>query len=249
MAVEIIFTVNSGMLINSGNTSILVDSIYGKEGRDLFSRPNKGLMRDMLNGEPPFDKVDAFLFTHLHVDHGSPYMISDIKNKNIPVIFPYTGRYERGFRDVKNPKIYFDFTDKKEQIVNIGEAKIIGIPTIHAGRKLLNTEHFSLIIELDGKRLLIAGDVSDDDENLAKAVSEREFDVAFVNYSEISREKGRYLINKLIKPKRLFLYHLPLPEDDKHDFLETTRKNLIKYKDDLPEQCNIVRYLSKLVIE
>ena len=248
MAIEITFIVNAGVLIKGENTSILIDSLYRREGMDSFSRPGKELSYDMINGVPPFDNLTAYLFTHLHVDHGSPYVVAALKNKDIPVIFPYASMYKNAYSGIKNPVTMLNYKEKKIQKLSIGDAKIICIPTEHAGSRFYFIEHFSYIIEIDGQNILVCGDVNDEDENLISELSKHKIDAAIVNFSEVARKQGRELISKHISPKVLFLYHLPLPNEDRFGYIEMTNKCLRRYEDELPKKSIVAKYLEKTII-
>jgi L-ascorbate metabolism protein UlaG (beta-lactamase superfamily) len=65
--VRVTYIFNAGFLITAGDKRILVDALY--EGYP------EGVLKPLLESQPPFDGVDLILATHEHVDHFSAGMV------------------------------------------------------------------------------------------------------------------------------------------------------------------------------
>jgi hypothetical protein len=66
-----------------------------------------------------------------------------------------------------------------------------------------------------------------------RAAGARGLSAACVNYPELARESGLRLIRAL-SPARLFLYHLPFPEEDRLRANEMTRGRIESLRGSLP---------------
>ena len=73
---------NAGFLITAGDKRILIDAIYeGHPG---------GILKPILESQPPFDGVDLILATHEHVDHFSPSLVRQYMLENSNTVFAST---------------------------------------------------------------------------------------------------------------------------------------------------------------
>jgi glyoxylase-like metal-dependent hydrolase (beta-lactamase superfamily II) len=81
--VEVTYIGNTGFMISSGKTAILIDALFD-EGWDLYSVPSRSTRRDMKMARPPFDDVDAILVTHWHDDHFDANLAAEHLSKSIP---------------------------------------------------------------------------------------------------------------------------------------------------------------------
>ena len=62
------FLANEGVMISSGGTSILIDALFGDglPGYGVVTEPTRTTLE---RAQPPFDRVNAVLATHIHNDH------------------------------------------------------------------------------------------------------------------------------------------------------------------------------------
>ena len=65
---SVTYIANSGFLLRSGGKSVLIDALFNN-GFGRYAVPSNELKADMINGKPPFEKIDLFLVTHNHGDH------------------------------------------------------------------------------------------------------------------------------------------------------------------------------------
>ncbi len=68
------YLANAGVLVASGDSKVLLDPLYRINHGYYLSVPDD-MENGILNGDPPFDGVDAVLVTHFHADHFSPNLI------------------------------------------------------------------------------------------------------------------------------------------------------------------------------
>jgi L-ascorbate metabolism protein UlaG (beta-lactamase superfamily) len=219
---------NAGVLIVCGRTKLLVDALFTGGRGAGFSPPSDAVLECMLAGEAPFDGLSAYVFTHLHPDHGEPCAIARIRDKSVPVLLPRTARFAREVEALENPVVYFDGA---ESCVDVGGLRVTAVETEHAGGEAFGIEHRSLFLGAPGRRVFLAGDARSDDARLPGG---RTADIAFLAFPEVARAGGRALIEAL-SPKKLFLYHLPFPEDDRYRMNAMTRRRIEENADWLPE--------------
>jgi L-ascorbate metabolism protein UlaG (beta-lactamase superfamily) len=80
--VRVTFISTAGFLITVGDQRILIDAIYqGYPG---------GVLKPILEGQPPFDGVDLILATHEHLDHFDPELVLQYLQNNPETEFAST---------------------------------------------------------------------------------------------------------------------------------------------------------------
>lgn len=65
------YLANEGVLVVSGETKVLFDPLF-REDFGIYQLLPPELEAALMNGEPPFDGVDALFISHYHDDHFSP---------------------------------------------------------------------------------------------------------------------------------------------------------------------------------
>jgi hypothetical protein len=63
----ITFLANEGVMLSSGGTTVLIDALFGDglRGYGIVTQPTRTALE---RGQPPFDRVNAVLATHVHND-------------------------------------------------------------------------------------------------------------------------------------------------------------------------------------
>ncbi|GHU61304.1 hypothetical protein AGMMS49983_00790 [Clostridia bacterium] len=252
---------NAGLLIScadgcesereSKRGSFLVDALYEFVPSEVLKdTPDRKLPRiafapkettaAMLSGAPPFDDVKAYLFTHLHPDHGNLNVIERIVDKSIPVVLPATSRYKDRIASFACRKI--ELREPVEKHV-FGDMILTAIQTVHDGGSYYQIESYAYFLEFPAATVFIAGDTRTGDSGLREAVlnfkkanpeMEKQIDAAFLNYPEVSRSHGREFIIKILKPKRLFLTHFPPAIPGEKRNVGSLERILLRYADTLP---------------
>lgn len=68
------YLANAGVLLQDGESKVLIDPLFRLSHEYYLSVPGP-MENSMLNGDAPFDGVDALLVTHYHLDHFSPNLL------------------------------------------------------------------------------------------------------------------------------------------------------------------------------
>ena len=240
---EIFHTVNAGLYISSGRTSLLIDGVH--EGPSIgFSDMPVSLQRDLVHGRGIFARLDGLLFTHLHRDHYDAGRVRFALEKYPGTALWGPGLANRGISDLEEAEGRCSF--------RIGDFRIFAYETEHSGKPFREEPHRSLLIrnEMTEEAFLVSGDAIFTPE-LADIVKENAggqgtVTAAFINIYHLIEEPSRAFLLRLA-PGRLFLYHRPLPEDDAYNYLfmirsELRRHPLPGYEILQPEHMSRVRY-------
>jgi hypothetical protein len=62
-----------------------------------------------------------------------------------------------------------------------------------------------------------------------------DIEAVFINPLFLNNKRGREVITKSIKPKKLIVYHIPFADDDKYKMRKMVSRDAEKYEDQLPE--------------
>lgn len=62
------------MLVENGSTKVLIDPLF-RLNHEYYRSVPAAMENGLLNGDPPFDGIDAVLVTHFHLDHFSPNLL------------------------------------------------------------------------------------------------------------------------------------------------------------------------------
>ena len=237
---------NSGFLLTGETWRLLVDALYEpisyKYNADspsqrlpLTEYPSEDNIQAMVECKPPYDKITAYLASHFHPDHGNLDMIARIKDLQVPVLLPETERYSKQIKALPNNKIILT---APVEMHRFGDVAITAIRAKHDGSSYFAMEAYAFLIEIQEGTAFFAGDSLTSDTGLRDLLADftngKKIDIAFVNYPEISRERGRELIKDYIKPRHLFLSHLPKPDENGRRDVGRLNKSLAQYGEMLP---------------
>lgn len=167
--------------------------------------------------------LQGMLFTHLHPDHLNGAELSAAA-QTVPSAFVYLP----GFIKAKPAAMENDS-------FCVGNAEVTAISTTHDGALFEEDPHCSFVIRLGEECFFVAGD-GQPDEELAQTVSAQckaPITAAFMNVYQLASLKGRAFLRG-VHPKRIFLYHLPFPEDDIYALSDLSKRLLRNFPKELP---------------
>ncbi len=198
---EIFYTVNSGLYLLDTQTALLIDGVHRGEKVAFSSMPS--IVVSVLNKkEKRYGEVKGLLFTHSHPDHFDEGLLTELTE--IPPMYgPDFGN------------IYVQNVRPGVKRVCMDGAIILAIDTIHAGQAFSNVPHCSFLIEMDQKRIFVAGDadLGKNEAQRIRAFCSKGVDVAFMNPLQLLDPKGEWFLRELM-PQQVFVYHLPFQKDD-----------------------------------
>lgn len=226
MRTNIFHSVNSGLYFWSGRTGLLVDGIH--RGRDVgFSNMPGPFAEQLQRGSGIFAHLNGLVFTHMHEDHFDPLAVERFlyKRSNTPVYGPKLKRREVFERPIRQGLCN----------VRLNDIHFLAKSTVHDGEEFRAVPHNTYLFRLNGENFFVAGDAM---LNKADAVVFSSYwsgpiAAAFVNLYQLGSPEGQLFL-RLLKPERIFLYHLPMEEDDRYCYHSTARHVLAHRPEDLP---------------
>ena len=215
--VSIFCTVNSGVYLQSGGFSCLVDGIH--RGRDVgFSDMPPALQAQLRAHDGLFQDLQLLLFTHLHPDHFDRALTLQALQAAPPPLL-YAPRSSLSTLAAE------PLPDGFLRLCPAPDVTVYARPTLHDGERFRNVEHCSYLIGLGGAYYFIAGDAQLHARDAAPFAARAggRIAAAFLNFYHISSPLRRAFVQALA-PERIVLCHLPLPEDDRHQMIPLTRR-------------------------
>lgn len=216
MQIQIYHTVNSGLFLYYRGCGLLVDGLSEGEKVGMSPLP-PALCAQLESGQGLFAHLSALLFTHLHADHYSAPLAQRLcaVRPKLSLIAP-----EADFRE---PAQFF-----------VGPFRIRSFPTVHDGKEYVNTPHDAFLIEAAGERILLPGDAGfSEGADYFTGFCPGGADIMFINPYQMLSAKLRTLLRQW-QPERVFLNHLPYPQDDTFQYRALAQRLLGKWPHDLP---------------
>jgi L-ascorbate metabolism protein UlaG (beta-lactamase superfamily) len=175
--VRVTFVNNAGFLITAGDKRILIDALY--EGYWA------GVLKPIVDSQPPFDGVDLILATHEHSDHFSPELVRGYLLDNPHTMFVSTQSAVAQLlalgSDVRDRVVPIDL--KKGQSTQI-DANGIHLEAIYLSHGIPGLLNLGFIITIGDVRLFHTGDMDPDSvavsDLLGYGLPDMQLDVAFV---------------------------------------------------------------------
>ena len=210
---------NAGIAVHFGGKRIWIDALLD-EKEPGFSTLSPQLQQKMLQCEA-FQKPDIICATHCHPDHYSRKLMHTAKClwPQAKLLLP-----EPEFGDqmlINGDRFCFDEPGVALEFIHLP----------HEGAQYAHVKHYGLIMQAEGKHILIAGDCATASPALAQALENISIDLAILNFPWITLAKGREFLTKVLKPKHLLIGHLPFEEDDTSGYRQSALRNAEHLKD------------------
>lgn len=236
---SIIYIANAGFMVTDGKIKILIDAVHTEQALNFSPIPER-IMNKIIRDEEEFSGVDYMIFTHVHKDHCNLKKLCEVQNPKTKIILPELDeKSNQTFKDeiteLSNPILYLKAG--YGETIEIADKNLLikAVRTYHDGENFSDSVmHYSYLICLNGQQILFMGDAESGNPKIVQALKNEKIDAVCANFTEISQEKGRDIINTILKPQLVVACHLPLQEHDKYHYRERTIKQLSKYQNALP---------------
>lgn len=229
MKVTIFNTVNAGIYLYNEGVGLLIDGLHAGE-KNKFSPMPQNLLFNIINCPSIFPCINAVLFTHLHADHFDSKPLDLCMEQEVP---PLVYGPELGVRvTIPTRNIGNDMDELK-----VGNMTITAINTEHDGASYLKSPHKSYLIRTGDETIFVAGDaiilpeLSEQIKTVMPAVAY--LDAVFFNIYQVQSKKSLEFLRRM-NVKRIFLYHLPLPEHDIANYYKLCSYSKKRFPNDLP---------------
>lgn len=204
--VKLTLSANAGGALQLGQHRLLIDALHvGK--LPGFSTLDHSL-RQQIFEHPDFVNPELICLTHTHPDHYSEALIQKARMR-----WPSA--------KLSSPE--------GEQPVTCGDLQLTYIPLPHEGAEYENVPHFGILIQCQGKHILIPGDCRLADNALVQAVAGISIDLAILNFPWLTLKKGRECLETVLQPKHCVFWHLPFAGDDINGYRRSAEAALLHY--------------------
>ena len=210
---------NAGLSMMIGGAKIWIDALNVTKV-NAFSTVTPEIRAKMRNRNA-FRDPDAIVFTHCHPDHFSQSLTEEAIAKwpRAEIMLP-----EQRFE--KQTLVEGDVFRTK-----IDDAELCFLKVTHEGEPYRDVPNYAIVISDGNMNVLITGDTEVGSKELPVALRNAGFDridLVFVDFPWVTLKRGREGIDSWMKPKHLFVYHLPFEEDDTEGFRDAARKYAAK---------------------
>ena len=209
---------NEGVLISSGDHKVLIDAFYADSYGTYLLVP-EGMRDAMMAGAPPFDGVDAILFSHIHGDHFSAEPTLAYLRAHPEVDVFASGQVIDALVAAGAPRddrlVRFDLdAEDAARSAQVGPIAIEAVRIPHAGgARRAAIENLAFRVSLDGALVALhLGDADPADRHFAPHQDHwdaRALDVAFPPYWFFDSPAGRRIVQERLRPKQAVGVHVP----------------------------------------
>lgn len=195
-------SVNAGISLYTEGLKIWVDALHDRKVPGFSTLTPE--LRDMLFDAAAFQNPDVIAFTHCHPDHFSETLCQEAvcRFPKARLILP-----ERRFPNQL-------LLRGGEVIVPAGERRLTFRKLTHEGPEYAEVLHYGLMIEDGGENILVLGDCALQGGELETWIAGRPLDTVFAPFPWLTLPGPRAFLSRVLRPRHLFLYHLPLEKDD-----------------------------------
>lgn len=221
---HVTYIANEGFMLQTKNKKVLIDALF-TNGYGAFPTPSQSTLQKIINADPPFDQVAAYLLTHYHGDHADSKLIRAYLTRHpeiklitsLPSLVFIDGE-EFGF--VKLEKQFVEMTPKQNmsisQTINGIDVEAMGIKHLSFFQDGVDVEKYMFnlgyYLKLDGIGILHTGDASMETfKNYMEknAHLKSPVDVAFVYFDMLKNGKADIdYLKKTINPKHIVIMHV-----------------------------------------
>lgn len=213
-------TANTGLLLQYDNQKILLDSLYGKEGHRFSCLPLE-VEKEIMDGMGIFSNIDYLVFSHNHADHLSVERLEIYLHKQkIKGLFLPEDLLETEedlitlLKEEKIPSVFFSRKFSQNGNFLFGHTfRLRAIPMKHQGEIYQNIPHFCFLITCEDQNFLLTADVDFIHEDFSY-FADIPLTGIFINPLFFHSKEGQEVIQKILRPKEIFVYHIPFEQDD-----------------------------------
>ncbi|HCX64083.1 MAG TPA: hypothetical protein DHN33_02580 [Eubacteriaceae bacterium] len=232
---------NTGFFLSGSRKNVLIDALHNKRIPPFYSVADDQL-NAMIKGEGAYQKVDLLLFTHEHRDHfdgdlvcrflqqhpetslfATPHVLDALRQSRL---------YEKSFEARLHTKI---LSLHETAYLSVGGVDFFATSLSHAGESFEDVVNYAYTVTVDEAFVFHCGDAAPNRENYEHSgIDQLDITDALLDFPYVTLRSGRMVVSKWIQPKRIFLMHLPTPQEDQYQWRKAIDKALQDHQQDLP---------------
>lgn len=226
MDTHIYHTVNSGLFFWDGSSGILVDGLHLGVERGFSTMP-ECLLEQLKASTGLFQLTDQVLFTHFHTDHFHRGLMEMLLNRK-----PISAIYGPGLPENNTA---CELLPGEVSKILLPSGALYAKNTLHEGN-YKQDPHQSFLLQLENESFFMAGDaeLTYQDAEAFLPYTSGKITAGFFNVYQLLAPEGLEFIKNL-PFERIFIYHLPFPEDDRFSYRRLARQVLKHPPKDIPD--------------
>ncbi|MBQ6323111.1 MAG: hypothetical protein IJI24_09570 [Lachnospiraceae bacterium] len=253
---------NAALYAATEKAGILIDGIFN--GKKVgVSDMDLDVYDMILEKKGIFANLSGVLFTHLHPDHFdadlTERLLSEHPDLRAPGLSHLPALLEdgqlpgpsgiSGDQQQKNRAALYDLygtsyagwtlDTKKERQIQFQDLSVMLLPARHDGDAFTAVPHQSMIVSSGIQSWFIAGDAQVSASLAYEAsfyANSGSFTGIFINPLQLASPGGREFLS-LLPAEQIYIYHLPLPEDDIFSYERTAHSFCVKMSAEFPNIC------------
>ncbi len=212
----LIYVANSGALIGSGDTKVLVDALFDKPNPE-YRAPSEEMLDKIMKGTAPFDGVDLVLVTHNHPDHFDAGVAARyLEARPEPFLLAPTDAVEalrqatEDWAKIGPRVIALDLKVGEKAKKDVKRIPVTAFRTLHSGEKE-SPMNLMYLAELNGWSIFHEGDSTGQLEAYQGfALGSAPVDLALVHFWFPLEPNSARFLQEVLKPNHIALTHLPI---------------------------------------
>jgi L-ascorbate metabolism protein UlaG (beta-lactamase superfamily) len=219
--VEITYIANEGVLIDAGGKRVLIDGLH-REYRPAYPFLPEPHREQIETAQPPFDRIDVILVSHVHLDHFHPESVARHLRHDARTVLVSSGQVVREVE--KEPefgairqRVRASTPPLRERIATTAggvEIELLGLG--HGSGRNRTLQNLGHIVRLGGKKILHIGDADPDAGIFAAFSLDKEaIDVAVLPVWFLTSDAGAAIVREQIKPRHIVAVHMPAHQPER----------------------------------
>jgi len=206
---------NSGVMLASGKTKVLIDALFDKAPSDYRS-PDPEVVEKIISGAAPFDGVDLALVTHNHPDHfAAPLAVRFLEACPEAILLAPQDAVadmskEASWSKIAARAVSVDLKVGEKEQREIAGVSLAACRTLHSGKQ---EEPMNLMyrLKLNGWSVFHEGDADATlDEYRGFGLEGAKTDLALVHFWFPLHPDMAKLLQEVMRPPHVGLIHLPI---------------------------------------
>lgn len=203
---------STGLFLTCGASSILVDVLNG--AFRSFRAVDESTSKAVIEGAPPYDRVEGLFYSHLHPDHYDQAANTAFlrRHPGVTAFFPEAETPDHGVLRAGAFTVEYQYIEH--------------VPCDYAWAK-----HYVFLISAGGTTLYLTTDAGLEPEAHRAFLRGRPVDYGFWNAIYLSYPETRRLLREAAA--RTYIYHMPVPASDVSGICRKAERNFARYPEEL----------------